>query len=348
MLHFNNDYCRTGHPRVIEALASTQGEGHVGYGHDDLCAQARADVRRVTGAPDAAVHFAVGGTQANALVIGALLRGFEGVVAAADGHISTHETGAIERGGHKVIEVACPGALLRADDVRRLAEEFEASPIPEHVVEPKLAYVSVPTEWGAMPRLSQLEELSRTAHRHGWMLFVDGARLGYGLGAADCDVTLPDIARLADAFTIGGTKCGALFGEAVVFPDPQTAPRFRATMKQGGGLLAKGWLLGAQFHELLRDGLYFEATAQAVRQAQRVRCALERAGVPLRADSPTNQQFALMTQEQADFLGRRVVFDSFERHADGRLTVRLCTSWATTDAEVSQLEEVLAALPPTR
>lgn len=344
VIRFNNDYNRTGHPRVIEALAQTTTESHPGYGLDGHCERARDIIRRVIGNPSAAVHFVVGGTQANALVIRSLLAPYQGVLSAADGHINVHETGAVEFGGTKVIAVATEDGKITAADIERLAVEFETSPVPEHVVEPALAYLSFPNEFGALFSAVELREISDACHRHGWRLFIDGARLGYGLGSPACDATIRDIAQAADVFTIGGTKCGALFGEAVVFAHDGLAPRFRSHIKQQGGMLAKGWLLGAQFEALLADGLYFDICAHATRLSLRIRDAFAKAGVPFRVASETNQQFVVLSHEQADALAERYVFDPEGVVDDCHVCVRFCTSWATTEQDVDQLVRDISTL----
>lgn len=344
MIRFNNDYNQSAHPRIMEAITSLGTTSFAGYGLDDVCVQAAQTVRDVVEAPDAAVHFMVGGTQANATVITSLLEAYEGVISADDGHISAHETGAIEARGHKVLAEPSPDGKLSTAIIERVARDFEESGVQEHIVEPRLVFVSFPNEFGALYSKAELEAISTTCHAHGLLLFVDGARLGYGLGSPDNDVDIRDIARLTDVFTIGGTKCGALFGEAVVFPDPVLGRRFRSYMKQGGGLLAKGWLLGAQFQALLEDGLYFAITRKATEQALRIRDAFAAAGIPAHIDSPTNQQFIELTLEQAERLARDFVFDDEGFGQQGRVCVRFCTSWATADEEVDALVSAIEGL----
>lgn len=344
MIRFNNDYSQTGHPRVIEAVARTAGESHPGYGLDEHCDRARQIIRRVIGNPSADVHFVAGGTQANALVIRSLLAPYQGVLSASDGHINVHETGAIEFGGTKVIAVPAEDGKITSTDIERHAVEFETSPVPEHVVEPKMAYLSFPNEFGALFSAAELREIADACHRHGWYLFIDGARLGYGLGSPACDATIQDVARAADVFTIGGTKCGALFGEAIVFSHEGLVPRFRSYIKQQGGMLAKGWLLGAQFEELFSDGLYFGITAHATELGLRIRDAFAAAGIPFQVASETNQQFVVLSDCQAERLAERYVFEPEGAAGEGRVCVRFCTSWATTDEEVDQLVEDIAVL----
>ena len=250
MIRFNNDYNCGAHPRVIEALAATNEESHPGYGLDEWCERGAQAIRDHAAAPHAAVHFVVGGTQANFLVIASALRPYQSVVSADTGHINVHETGAVEHAGHKVQALPSIDGKITAAQVEEVAHAFATSTVPEHVVQPKMVYVSYTTEFGTLYAKRELEELSAACRAHGLYLFVDGARMGYGLAAPESDVTLADIARLADAFTVGGTKCGALFGEAVVLANPALHEGFRSNMKQNGAMLAKGWLLGLQFATL--------------------------------------------------------------------------------------------------
>lgn len=301
MIHFGNDYHRTAHPRVLEAIAGAGG-AYAGYGADELCVTAAERIRTACQAPNAEVHFMVGGTQANATIIAHRLRPWEGVIAADSGHIATHETGAIEHTGHKVITLPNQLGKITAAQVRACMEEYRASGVEEHMPEPALVYITQPTEFGTAYTRAELVALRAVCDEYELGLFVDGARLGYGLSAAD--VTLPDLAALVDVFTIGATKCGALFGEAIVFPTG--APRFRNAMKQNGGLLAKGWLLGAQFAALFSAPptasadafaesnatcaaeitLYEQICARANAQAQRIAEAFRAAGIDMLFDSP--------------------------------------------------------------
>lgn len=344
MIHFGNDYNRSAHPLVLDAIASATGP-HAGYGLDPLCASAADLIRSVCDAPDAGVHFLVGGTQTNATVIASQLRPWEGVISADSGHIATHETGAIEHAGHKVLELPSDLGKITAAQVRAYVEDYRGSGVMEHMPEPAMVYVSQPTEYGSVYTLAELEDLRAACDDYSLSLFVDGARLGYGLSAAD--VALPDLARLADVFYIGGTKCGALFGEAVVFPRRASSrvsdARFRNAIKQNGGLLAKGWLLGAQFEALLTDNLYASICSHANAQAQRIAAAFADAGIAMLFDSPTNQQFALLTAEQEAALSRDFVCQFFEAH-DGLRAVRFCTSWSTADADVDALCAAISSL----
>ena len=360
MIHFGNDYHRSAHPRVLEAIAEVGGV-HSGYGADELCAAAADTLRAACQAPDAEVHFMVGGTQANATIIAYHLRPWEAVISADSGHIATHETGAIEHSGHKVITLPNQLGKITAAQVRACVEEYRASGIEEHMPEPALVYITQPTEYGTTYTRAELVALREVCDEYELRLFVDGARLGYGLSAAD--VTLPDLAALVDVFTIGGTKCGALFGEAIVFP--AGAPRFRHAMKQHGGLLAKGWLLGAQFSALFNTlasepdracdpalaedeaaapaTLYEQICARANAQAQRIAEAFHAVGIDMLFDSPTNQQFALLTREQEDQLKKDFVCEFFGEHEDKRV-VRFCTAWSTEEGDVDKLRTAISSL----
>lgn len=349
MIHFGNDYHRTAHPRVLDAIAGADG-AYAGYGADELCATAAARIRTACQAPNAEVHFMVGGTQANATIIAHRLRPWEGVIAADSGHIATHETGAIEHTGHKVITLPNQLGKITAAQVRACMDEYRASGVEEHMPEPALVYITQPTEFGTAYSRAELVALRAVCDEYELGLFVDGARLGYGLSASD--VTLSDLAALVDVFTIGGTKCGALFGEAIVFP--AGAPRFRNAMKQNGGLLAKGWLLGAQFASLFSapgdevtrtaaTTLYEQICARANAQAQRIAEAFRAAGIDMLFDSPTNQQFALLTREQEEKLSQDFVCQFFEEH-EGLRVVRFCTAWSTEERDVDKLCAAISAL----
>lgn len=349
MIHFGNDYHRSAHPRVLDAIAGAGG-AYAGYGADELCATAAERIRTACQASNAEVHFMVGGTQANATIIAHRLRPWEGVIAADSGHIATHETGAIEHTGHKVITLPNQLGKITAAQVRACMDEYRASGVEEHMPEPALVYITQPTEFGTAYSRDELVALREVCDEYDLGLFVDGARLGYGLSASD--ITLPDLAALVDVFTIGGTKCGALFGEAIVFP--AGAPRFRNAMKQNGGLLAKGWLLGAQFASLFSapgdevtrtaaTTLYEQICARANAQAQRIAEAFRAAGIDMLFDSPTNQQFALLTRAQEEKLAQDFVCQFFEEHEDLRV-VRFCTAWSTEEGDVDKLCAAISAL----
>ena len=345
MLYFNCDYTEGAHPHILEKMQETNLEQTIGYGEDEYCEQARALIRRECGRYDVDIHFLVGGTQANFTVIRASLRSHQGVIAPVTGHINGHETGAVEATGHKVLAQACgPEGKLTADQVEQAVTAHWTDEAREHLVQPKMVYISHPTENGALYTLAELEALSHTCREHGLYLFLDGARLGYGLTARGSDVSMADLARLCDAFYIGGTKCGALFGEAVVIANPQLKPDFRYSIKQNGGMLAKGRLLGIQFLTLFEDDLYYDICRSANEQAYRIAEACREAGFPFFAESPTNQQFPIFPNRLLDRLKEKYVYSTWAKVDEGHTAIRLCTSWATRDEAVEQLIADIQAL----
>lgn len=340
MQHFDSDYMEGMHPAILEALVRTNMQKTTGYGLDEYCVAAREAIRKACAAPDAEVHFLVGGTQTNSTVIRALLRPHEGVVAAATGHIAVHESGAIEAGGHKVLTLPHKEGKISAAQVDEYLEWFYADESFEHMVFPAMVYLSLPTEYGTLYSLAELEAMAEVCRKWNLKLFVDGARLGYGLAAAECDVTLADLARLCDAFYIGGTKCGAMFGEAVVMRKG-LVPHFFTIVKQQGALLAKGRMLGIQFLTLFTDNLYLDIARHAVEQAARLKRAFIERGYELYFDSPTNQVFVTLNAEQEKRLRAATTFTEWERLPDDRLVVRLATSWGTRPEDVEALIEKL-------
>ena len=340
MQHFDSDYMEGMHPAILEALVRTNMQKTTGYGLDEYCVAAREAIRKACAAPDAEVHFLVGGTKTNATVIRALLRPHEGVVAAATGHIAVHESGAIEAGGHKVLTLPHKEGKISAAQVDEYLEWFYADESFEHMVFPAMVYLSLPTEYGTLYSLAELEAMAEVCRKWNLKLFVDGARLGYGLAAAECDVTLADLARLCDAFYIGGTKCGAMFGEAVVMRKG-LVPHFFTIVKQQGALLAKGRMLGIQFLTLFTDNLYLDIARHAVEQAARLKRAFIERGYELYFDSPTNQVFVTLNAEQEKRLRAATTFTEWERLPDDRLVVRLATSWGTRPEDVEALIEKL-------
>lgn len=345
MYRFNNDYNRGAHPAILDALARANDDAFGGYGIDEWCNRAEGLILRHLDCPQARVHFLVGGTQANFTGLDCMLRPWEGVLCADTGHIHVHETGALEHIGHKCLALPTHDGKLTAAQVRREAELYERSDIPEHVVAPKVVYISQPTEVGTLYSLAELSDIGDACREHGLYLFVDGARLGYGLAADGADFTLADVAREADMFYIGGTKCGALFGEAVVITNPDLQPGFRNAMKQNGAMLAKGWLLGLQFATLFEDGLYFRITEHAIAQALRIRDAFAAIGVSQYVESPTNQQFFVISDAQMAALAHDFAFHFDHAEAPDRNVVRFCTAWSTADEEVGALVAAIAKLP---
>lgn len=315
----------------------TNFEQTVGYGEDHYCEAARAAVRKAVGREDVDVHFLVGGTQANATVISSILRPYQGVLCATTGHINVHETGAIEHGGHKVLALEAADGLLSAALIREAVEAHYAEDGPEHTVQPGMVYISFSSEVGTVYSLSQLREISAVCREYGLPLFIDGARMGYGLASEGCDVSLSDIAALADVFYLGGTKQGALFGEAVVIVNDALKKDFRYCIKQNGGMLAKGRLLGIQFLTLFEDGLYFQLSGHAVSQAMRIRDAFESKGFGFLVQSPSNQQFPILDNATMERLSSDFLFSFWQKVDDTHTAVRFCTSWATRPEAVDAL-----------
>lgn len=348
-LLFTSDYCEGALPRIIERLAQTNLEQTVGYGEDHYCAQARELIKEACGCPGADVHFLVGGTQTNATVISSVLRPYQGVLCAESAHINVHETGAIEHGGHKVVGLPSPDGKITAAQILTAVKNHREDENHEHTVMPGMVYISFSTESGTIYSRQELEEISAVCHECGIPLFVDGARMGYGMAASEAvhgseAVTLKDFARLADIFYIGGTKQGALFGEAVVIPNASLQPCFRYCIKQGGGMLAKGRLLGIQFGALFEDDLYMEASRHAIRLAARIRGAFEAKGMDFLVESPSNQIFPILTGAQMAALEQDFGFETWAKLPDGRVCVRFCTGWATSEAAVDTLVEAVGRL----
>lgn len=344
MIYFNNDYSEGCHEKVMAKLMETNMEQHFGYGEDTICASAADKIRKLCGREDAAVHFLVGGTQANLTVIAAALRPHQGALGAATAHINVHETGAIEATGHKVLWLPSKDGKISADQIAQYVKEHYASSSFEHTVQPKLVYISNPTELGTLYSLSELEELSAVCKNLGLYLYMDGARLGYGLAAKGNDVSMPDIARLCDVFYIGGTKVGAMFGEAVVITNDALKQDFRYLIKQHGGMLAKGRLLGAQFDALMEDDLYFRISERADRLADQIRDTIRSLGYPFLVDGITNQIFPIFPDSLLEKLDGKYIYCEQERVDDTHRAVRFCTSWATTQENVDELCRDLVSL----
>lgn len=343
MIHFDCDYMEGAHPEVMQRLMETNLEQTSGYGNDAHTDRARRLILEACGlTPEQGrVHFLVGGTQTNATVIDGLLRRHEGVLAAETAHINVHESGAIEASGHKVLTLPSHNGKLLAAEVEAYIRAFYRDDTYEHMVAPGAVYVSHPTELGTLYTLSELQDLSRVCREAGIPLYVDGARLGYGLVAEGAGVTLKDLARCADVFYVGGTKVGALFGEAVVVTRPELLPHFFPLIKQHGALLAKGRLLGVQFETLFSDGLYERLARHAVEQAQRIKQAFREKGYEVVIDSPTNQQFFRLPNEVVDRLLREVTFEYWGPRGERESVVRFVTSWATREADVTRLISLL-------
>ncbi len=344
MIYFHNDYSEGCHSRVLESLVQTNMEQTSGYSTDVYCTRAAERIRSLCGREDLAVHFLVGGTQTNLTVISAALRPHEAVIAAHSGHIHVHETGAVEATGHKILPLAAKAGKLNAWQVEQLMRSHIADPDREHTAKPALVYISQPTELGTLYSKAELEQLHKVCKSYGLYLFADGARLGYGLTAPGNDVTLQDLAELCDVFYIGGTKVGALFGEAVVIRQKNIARDFRYMIKRHGGMLAKGRLLGVQFCALLEDGLYFQLGEHANCMAQRLRRKLTELGYAMLVDSPTNQLFPILPDPLLAQLEKEFTFVRQEKVDDGHTAVRFCTSWATTEENLEKLCTALEIL----
>lgn len=341
MIYFNSDYTAGAHTEVLDALVRTNLEHTVGYGLDAYTAEAKNLIRRAIDREDAEVIFLVGGTQTNATAIDGILARHEGVLAADSGHIAVHESGAIEASGHKVLTLPEYCGKVKADDVERYITEFYLDDTYQHMVAPGMLYISQPTEFGTIYSLEELEGLSAVCRKHNIPLYIDGARMGYGLMADGADFTLRDIARLADVFYIGGTKCGALFGEALVVTNRELLKNLFPLVKQHGALLAKGRLLGLQFGALFRDGLYERICGDAVRLALRLREIMREAGFEVVIESPTNQQFFRLPNNVIDSLRKSVSFDYWGPRGEESSVVRFVTSWATTDADIVEMERLI-------
>ena len=340
-LYFSSDYMEGAHPSILQRLTETNLEHTPGYGLDSYCDSAKARIREACCAPDADVFFLVGGTQTNATVIDALLRGYQGVVCAQTGHISTHEAGAIEFGGHKVLTLPHHDGKITAEQIGALLDDYINDANHEHMVMPGMVYISHPTEYGTLYTLEELTQISALCRLHQIPLYLDGARLAYALACPQNDLSLADLARLCDVFYIGGTKCGALFGEAVVIPKAGTIPHFFTTIKQHGALLAKGRMLGIQFDELFTDHLYERIGVPAINAADRIRQILSQKGYQLCFNSPTNQVFFVIEDTAMAELSRYVDFGFWEKYDETHTIIRFATSWATQQEDVEALERVL-------
>lgn len=341
MLSFACDYNEGAHPKILEKLMKTNFEQLAGYGDDHYCASAKEKIKKACGCPEADVHLLVGGTQTNKIVIAAMLAPYEGVVAAKTGHVATHEAGAIEHSGHKVLEIPEYEGKIKAADLRSFSETFYGDGNHEHMVFPGMVYISHPTEYGTLYTKAELEAIAEVCHEYGMPLYLDGARLGYGLASRQTDVTMEDIARICDVFYIGGTKVGAFCGEAVVFTKNNTPKHFLTQIKQNGALLAKGRLLGIQFDVLFTDDLYMKLGRNAIEKAEILKALIREKGHRFFLESPTNQQFIILENGHMEALAEDVMFSFWEKYDDNHTVIRLATSWATTDEDLEKLAQVL-------
>lgn len=341
MYSFSCDYLEGCHPEVLKALEETNMEQAPGYGDDHFTKTAIEEIREACKDPEAAVHFVNGGTQTNQLIISTMLDSYEGVLAAQTGHVNVHEAGAIEFSGHKVLTLPAHNGKVAAEDVEAYCKRFYADGNYEHMVFPGMVYISHPTEYGTLYSADELRALSRVCHENHLKLFLDGARLGYGLVADGTDVTLPLIDSLVDVFYIGGTKVGALNGEAIVFPKGKEPSHYLTRIKQHGALFAKGRLVGVQFMALFHDNLYFRISQNAIDRAKEIRKIFEDAGCRFYIDSPTNQQFVILENKVLPELSKYVEYGFWEEYDSTHTVIRFASSWATTEEGIAELRKAV-------
>ena len=341
MLYFDSDYLEGAHPNILDKLVASNFEQTPGYGTDTYCENARQKIRTACNCPNAQVHFLVGGTQTNATVIDGILKSFEGIIATNCAHIEVHEAGAIEFGGHKVITLPEKDGKLQAKDVAEYLNKFYDDTSFEHMTIPGAVYISHPTEWGTLYTKQELSDLAQICQQYKLPLFLDGARLGYGLCAQNTDVTLSDIAKYCDVFYIGGTKVGALFGEAVVITKPNLIPHFFTIIKQHGALLAKGRLLGIQFDCLFTDNLYLKIAQNAIDKANKLKTILKAKNYKFYLETDTNQQFVILENTQMEKLRQQISFSFWEKYDENHTVVRFATSWATPQESIDKLNNIL-------
>ncbi|MBR4410290.1 MAG: aminotransferase class I/II-fold pyridoxal phosphate-dependent enzyme [Firmicutes bacterium] len=349
MLRWNNDYNHGAHPEILKALSEINDQHFGGYGFDEWCDAAKSEIKSHFGAQAdrADIHFLAGGTQANLTVITAALRPVESVICVEAGHINCHEAGSIEATGHKMLALKSEDGKVHAEALDAEAARFYCDETQEHLTHPKMVYISSPTEWGTLYSLAELKALREVCDKYRMYLFLDGARMGYGLTAPSGDVTLEDIAELADVFYIGGTKCGAMFGEAVVIMNDQLKKSFRFYMKQRGAVLAKGWLMGVQFYTLFKggkDALYYTECRRAAEYAMELKAAFEAKGVKFAVDSPTNQQFVILHKNQLAALEKKHIVEYMDWVDEDHRMVRFCTAWSSRREDLDVLLADIAAM----
>ncbi len=341
MVSFESDYIQGAHPKVLERLLETNMEPLSGYGTDKYCASAREKIKAACECPQADVHFLVGGTQTNAIVISSLLQEYEGVIAATTGHVSLHEAGAIEYTGHKVLEIPQENGKVDSVVLESYLDMFYSDENHEHMVFPGMVYISHPTEYGTLYHKKELEQIAKVCHKYEIPLYLDGARLGYGVMSLETDVTMADIAQICDVFYIGGTKVGALCGEAVVFTKNNAPKHFMTMVKQKGALLAKGRVLGVQFDALFTDDLYFRISRHAIEMAEWLKQMLKEKGYSFYLESPTNQQFIIVENSRLEKMKQHLAYSFWEKYDENHTVIRLATSWSTTEEDMEKLEKVL-------
>lgn len=343
-LFFASDYMEGAHKNIIDKLVETNLNSTIGYGYDEYSNSARNRIRKACGKDDATVELLVGGTQTNAVVIGSMLRPYQGVISAVTGHIATHEAGAIEHGGHKVLALDSKEGKISASQIDKYVSDYLKDGNCEHFVVPGMVYISQPTEYGTIYSYEEMKEISDICHKYDMILYVDGARLAYALSSKVNDISLEDLAELSDVFYIGGTKCGALFGEAVVIPDSSLVPHFFNTIKQNGACLAKGRILGIQFDELFKDDIYLRIGDSAVAYAKMIQNSLKENGYEIYFDSPTNQVFFVIENDKLEEFGKEVEYAYGEIYDDNHTVIRVATSWATRKEDVEELIKIIEKL----
>ncbi len=336
MIRFNNDYNCGAFESILKEMISANNSGYAGYGEDEWCDRAEKVIKKLILRDDALIKFIPGATQANIVAISAALSPVQSVIAADTGHINCHEAASIENTGHKILELSNKDGKISAQQIAACAAEYYENGTPEYLTEPKMVYLSFPTEKGTLYSKQELSDIRNVCEKYGMYLFVDGARMGYGLQSEKNDLTLSDFAKLTDIFYIGGTKCGALFGEALVITESSLKYRFKAYMKQHGAVLAKGWLMGMQFAIMLESGEYFEKTKHANELAVQIKNAFEAKGIPFWVESFTNQQFVILSDSQKKMLARNYIFEEEGTTQQGTI-VRFCTSWSTNRDDVDRL-----------
>ena len=341
MIYFNCDYMEGAHPNILKRLQETNMDKTVGYGDDPYTESAKARIREACDAPDSEVMLLVGGTQTNDVVIASFLQPYQGVIAPTNGHIARHEAGAIEHSGHKVLALPGDNYKLSAEQIREYCWLYYKDASKDHMVMPGMVYISQPTEYGTLYSLEELTAIRKVCDEYNMALYVDGARLAYALGSPENDVTLKDLARLTDVFYIGGTKCGALFGEAVVVRDPKRVPHMFMIAKQHGAVLAKGRLLGIQYDELFKDDLYLKIGQHAINMAMKIKNACKEKGYVFYNDSPTTQQFVIISNEKEKEMSEWLEIEMDDTYDEDHIVMRLCTSWATKEEDVDALIERL-------
>lgn len=341
MISFTSDYIAGAHPLIMQRLLETNLENLSGYGTDQYCALAKKKIKEVFDCPQGEVFFLVGGTQTNQVIISTMLDSYEGVIATKTGHVSLHEGGAIEYSGHKVLELEGNDGKLSAEEIKKYLQDFYADENHEHMVCPGMVYISFPTEYGTLYSKKELSDISDVCRNYKIPLFIDGARLGYGMESKENDLKPEEIAKLSDVFYIGGTKVGALCGEAVVFPHNNTPKHFITQIKQRGALLAKGRLLGIQFDTLFTDDLYFEISKHAIKMAEKLKEVFKKKNYRFFLESPTNQQFIILENQKMQELSKYVEFSFWEKYDEDHTVVRFATSWSTTECSIEELEQYL-------